>query len=332
MRMAKWMKFRSVAEGVETKKEWDFLKSVECDLVQGYYFYKPMPRGEFERLLDETELKKATSAEDNFSEYDDIISDAFKHGDSRESTLFYSMLGGMGVLEMTEDGIEIIQVNKGYYEVLYNRPTFFPEETKMLHRQLQEPEKSLLMEKCLLAKETDMLQQIQLHHERDDGEFVWLNVKIRHIGSRGKRSLFYFAMDNIDELKKAEQERYRFGYCEALFKVFDKVYSLDYSDGMAEVLYTNGEDKMQVGEKYYFKNFFDRFQADIETVTGKHADEILKHKELLDEELRMSKDGSFSVSYQLVNKDVKINEITSLFFKIEARPGKEEYLCCVKKK
>ncbi len=332
VRMAKWMKFRSVAEGVETKKEWDFLKSVECDLVQGYYFYKPMPQAEFERLLDETELKKSASTEEDFPEYDDIISDAFKHGDSRESTLFYSMLGGMGVFEMTEDGIEIIQVNKGYYEVLYNRPSFFPEETKMLHRQLQEPEKSLLMEKCLLAKETDMLQQIQLHHERDDGEFVWLNVKIRHIGSRGKRSLFYFAMDNIDELKKAEQERYRFGYCEALFKIFDKVYSLDYSDGMAEVLYTNGEDKMQVGEKYYFKDFFDRFHADIETVTGKHADEILKHKELLDEELRMSKDGSFSVSYQIVNKEIGVSEISSLFFKIEVCPGKEEYLCCIKRK
>ena len=332
VRMAKWMKFRSVAEGVETKKEWDFLKSVECDLVQGYYFYKPMPQAEFERLLDEAELKKATSAEEDFPEYDDIIGDAFKHGDSRESTLFYSMLGGMGVFEMTEDGIEIIQVNKGYYEVLYNRPSFFPEETKMLHRKLQEPEKSLLMEKCLLAKETDMLQQIQLHHEREDGEFVWLNVKIRHIGSRGKRSLFYFAMDNIDELKKAEQERYRFGYCEALFKVFDKVYSLDYSDGMAEVLYTSGEDKMQVGEKYYFKDFFDRFQADIETVTGKHADEILKHKELVDEEIRMSKNGSFSVSYQIINKEVGVSEITSLFFKVEICPGKEEYLCCVKKK
>jgi EAL domain-containing protein (putative c-di-GMP-specific phosphodiesterase class I) len=40
------------AEGVETKEQLDFLKSYDCDYIQGYYFYKPMPEKEFEELLD----------------------------------------------------------------------------------------------------------------------------------------------------------------------------------------------------------------------------------------------------------------------------------------
>lgn len=40
-----------VAEGVETKEQLDFLQSVDCDMIQGYYFYKPMPEEEFLRLL-----------------------------------------------------------------------------------------------------------------------------------------------------------------------------------------------------------------------------------------------------------------------------------------
>lgn len=40
-----------VAEGVETKEQLSFLQSVGCDMIQGYYFYKPMPEEEFAALL-----------------------------------------------------------------------------------------------------------------------------------------------------------------------------------------------------------------------------------------------------------------------------------------
>lgn len=40
-----------VAEGVETKEQLEFLQSVECDMIQGYYFYKPMPEEEFVKLI-----------------------------------------------------------------------------------------------------------------------------------------------------------------------------------------------------------------------------------------------------------------------------------------
>ena len=40
-----------VAEGVETKEQLEFLLSVDCDMIQGYYFYKPMPEEELVKLL-----------------------------------------------------------------------------------------------------------------------------------------------------------------------------------------------------------------------------------------------------------------------------------------
>ena len=39
------------AEGVETEKQYKFLQAAGCDYIQGYYFYKPMPEHEFEKLL-----------------------------------------------------------------------------------------------------------------------------------------------------------------------------------------------------------------------------------------------------------------------------------------
>lgn len=39
-----------IAEGVETKEQLAYLDNGECDDIQGYYFYKPMPASEIEKL------------------------------------------------------------------------------------------------------------------------------------------------------------------------------------------------------------------------------------------------------------------------------------------
>jgi EAL domain-containing protein (putative c-di-GMP-specific phosphodiesterase class I) len=41
--IARALKLRTVAEGVETRPQADFLAELGCDVLQGYYFAKPMP-------------------------------------------------------------------------------------------------------------------------------------------------------------------------------------------------------------------------------------------------------------------------------------------------
>lgn len=53
MGLARWMNLSVVAEGVETREQLVRLREIGCDYVQGYYFAKPMPCGEFEALLNE---------------------------------------------------------------------------------------------------------------------------------------------------------------------------------------------------------------------------------------------------------------------------------------
>ena len=50
--MAKKLGLITVAEGVETKKQAEYLKEIGCDIAQGYYYAKPMPVAEFEQLLE----------------------------------------------------------------------------------------------------------------------------------------------------------------------------------------------------------------------------------------------------------------------------------------
>ncbi len=46
--LAKKLDMKIVAEGIESKEQVEFLAEQECDLIQGYYFAKPMPINEFE--------------------------------------------------------------------------------------------------------------------------------------------------------------------------------------------------------------------------------------------------------------------------------------------
>lgn len=52
--MAKALKLRVIAEGVETEAQLDFLKSAGCDEIQGYWFSKPIAADAYAQLLRET--------------------------------------------------------------------------------------------------------------------------------------------------------------------------------------------------------------------------------------------------------------------------------------
>ena len=48
---AKESGMKVVAEGVEKKEQLDFLREINCDYIQGFYFAAPMPQKEFDKLL-----------------------------------------------------------------------------------------------------------------------------------------------------------------------------------------------------------------------------------------------------------------------------------------
>ncbi|MBR6420707.1 MAG: EAL domain-containing protein, partial [Oscillospiraceae bacterium] len=49
----------TIAEGVETAEQYAELKALGCNIIQGYYFSRPLPADDFEKLIIKT-LKKET--------------------------------------------------------------------------------------------------------------------------------------------------------------------------------------------------------------------------------------------------------------------------------
>jgi diguanylate cyclase (GGDEF)-like protein/PAS domain S-box-containing protein len=58
--MARGLKLRVIAEGVETPQELAFLRAYRCDEAQGYYFSRPVPARQFAMMLKDAMLKAAS--------------------------------------------------------------------------------------------------------------------------------------------------------------------------------------------------------------------------------------------------------------------------------
>ena len=51
LNIAKELNLKTIAEGVETEQQRDYLYEKGCDIIQGYYYAKPMPEKEFEEYM-----------------------------------------------------------------------------------------------------------------------------------------------------------------------------------------------------------------------------------------------------------------------------------------
>ncbi len=63
IKLAQCLNMRTVAEGVELKEQVEFLKDQGCDMIQGYYYAKPMPVSEYEARMREDSGKTKDDTE-----------------------------------------------------------------------------------------------------------------------------------------------------------------------------------------------------------------------------------------------------------------------------
>ncbi len=67
VKMAQELEIETVAEGVETIEQVEFLKSLGCDIAQGYYFAKPMPSTEFTEKIGNNSFEYTSKSNPNIT-------------------------------------------------------------------------------------------------------------------------------------------------------------------------------------------------------------------------------------------------------------------------
>lgn len=75
--MAKKLSLKVICEGVETEEQSKFLSRVGCDVIQGYYYSKPLPEDDFNKYMEAH--RYAQIEEIKFSFNDNLYDDSHKY-------------------------------------------------------------------------------------------------------------------------------------------------------------------------------------------------------------------------------------------------------------
>lgn len=197
VRMANWLNLPVIAEGIETKEQADYLKSIGCFNMQGYYFAKPMPADEYEKLLETIPtVEELPEAEPTGIENAVNFLDA-----STQSTLlFNSYVGGAAIIEWTGETVEALRINDQFLEELGTTRLDY----EKLHRNMLEhfePEsQSVFISNLLESEKTgkpsfcEVLCKPIYKNQRP----FWIRIRVRHLSKTVTSNIFYLTLDNID--------------------------------------------------------------------------------------------------------------------------------------
>jgi len=229
IRMAKWIGIPVVAEGVETREQVDFLRSLGCEMIQGFYYSRPIPRDEYEKLLDTNVSARFVGEKPDTLTLGGI--NAALGGDSLVNSLLDGILGGFGIYELSGDRLEAIRVNRAYYEMMgYPDAAAFREHSLNVLTQAYPPDVKALLETCRRAVKTGEVQNQTSRRYKFNGTLIQCDLLIKHIGGT-ERSPF-ICITFIDTTKRLliDRESELDKFCNALYAIFDDIFEFNYME------------------------------------------------------------------------------------------------------
>jgi len=195
VRLAKWLKMSLIAEGVETKEQVDYLRSIGCDNAQGYYFSEPLPADQYAALLDEV---KFTVADDLDEPAGPLNFDFLWNTEAPINILLNNMLTAIGAYELKGDVLEVLSVNDGYYEMMDCSPQLLHMMGPVnLMDKIVVADRNCLLAACHKASATRQVERVNCRRIKPDGTELQLHIKLRCIEDSGNRAIYYFVINDI---------------------------------------------------------------------------------------------------------------------------------------
>ncbi|MEG0985550.1 MAG: EAL domain-containing protein [Clostridia bacterium] len=192
IRMAKWLGIPVIAEGAETREQVDFLRSVGCDYVQGYYYARPMPAQAYEQLCLSLSLDRQLMTDKKYGSYryDDLFS-----LNAEMNRLFSNNPQAALICEYFSDKVELIRVNEAYY-ALVGHDDMAAKSSNLLDILEPECQAPVLRAFCACAQ-THEPTQCEYMRRRANGNPLWIEMNLRYVTSVGDRHILIGELGDI---------------------------------------------------------------------------------------------------------------------------------------
>lgn len=204
VRMLNWLGMPIIAEGVETMKQAEFLRSIGCDYIQGYLYSKPLAEEDFCRILSESAVGNTIP---RIKLIDNLNAKNFWSNESLETLIFSNYVGGAAIFEYRDGKIEMLRVNQKYIKEMGMNLS----EKQIIHTNplldIEEGDRKVYTDMLDLAIKTNEEQECETWRKVSSSccgeDHICIRSSVRMIGEGKESYLFYVMIRNIT----AEKER-----------------------------------------------------------------------------------------------------------------------------
>ena len=208
IRMAQDLELFTVAEGVETISQADYLKSVGCDVIQGFLYAKPMPQCQFEDLV-EASRKEVIHKKEHF--VGNLNINNLYNPESSETVMFTNYTGAAAILETQHDNVSFIRINNKFLDLFGYKDTPCKEFKKNFFDKFEASDMLQFRAAVEYAISSESEAQcVFKYQQKETNEIIWVKFHIWKISSTGQRYMLYILADNITLEKSSETELMKF--------------------------------------------------------------------------------------------------------------------------
>lgn len=204
--MAKWLKMGLIAEGVETDEQVKHLLNMNCEFMQGFRFYKPMPQADFDKLLSQQDrLDTRDVMVDNLPALQ--VADLF-HKDITSEFMLNNILGGIAIYEVDEhNNVTVKTVNDGYYNITGCNSVDLNEKSKYIIQQVHKDDRDYVLDIFRRAEKSGHLGASgTFRRYRLNGEMMWMHLKAFFLHKEKNNRVYYGAISDFTKEMEREEE------------------------------------------------------------------------------------------------------------------------------
>ena len=295
VRMAHWLDLPVIAEGVETLAQADYLHSVGCQVMQGYYYARPMPVEKFEELME-----TAATAAPERSLPDTVVEGSLDFIDptTQAALLFSSFVGGAGIMEYDGVELESLRINERYLEELQTTNEAYHSHRKGLLQHVHEDYRSILLEAMRNAEQTGKQQQCEfmVRAVPPNEGYIWLHTHIRFLARNMNHLIYYFDITNTTSQQQlmANYLRLNDEMTAIINNVPGGIIHFELTEDNARIVYCNDGVPELFG--YDQVEFIQRFSED--PAQALHPDDRQKLMPMLYQAINDAEGGEHSFRYR----------------------------------
>ena len=205
VRMAKWLGMAVIAEGVETKIQADYLKSIGCNYVQGYLYARPLPLAQYEDLMADVTKEEALLTMETVENLDN---NSFWDPKSMDTLIFNTYVGGACIFEWHNNRIEVLRANEKYAQTIGGPGCTVDDALNLVWEEHMDADAALATRQAIertIESGDDATYEAVYHNLFGNGKRTWLRTTFRAIARTDARYLLYATNENLTAQREAEQ-------------------------------------------------------------------------------------------------------------------------------